>query len=123
MKNELSPAMKAYLQMKEKYKDCILMYRMGDFYEMFFDDAIMVSKELDLILTGKACGLEKKAPMCGIPHHAAQTYVAKLIANGHKVAICEQLNQPGKGIKLLDRDVVRAMDGRCSARVTFTFCL
>lgn len=109
MKNELSPAMKAYLQMKEKYKDCILMYRMGDFYEMFFDDAIMVSKELDLILTGKACGLEKKAPMCGIPHHAAQTYVAKLIANGHKVAICEQLNQPGKGIKLLDRDVVRVV--------------
>ena len=109
MKNEISPAMKQYLLIKEKYKDCILMYRMGDFYEMFFEDAVTASKELDLILTGKFCGLEEKAPMCGVPHHAVQNYIAKLISAGYKVAICEQLNQPGKGIKMLDRDVVRVI--------------
>lgn len=109
MKNEISPAMKQYLLIKEKYKDCILMYRMGDFYEMFFEDAVTASKEMDLILTGKFCGLEEKAPMCGVPHHAVQNYIAKLISAGYKVAICEQLNQPGKGIKMLDRDVVRVI--------------
>lgn len=109
MKNELSPAMKQFLLIKEKYKDCILMYRMGDFYEMFFDDAVTASKELDLILTGKSCGLEEKAPMCGVPHHAVQNYIAKLVGAGYKVAICEQLNQPGKGVKMLDRDVVRVI--------------
>ena len=108
-KKDLSPAMQKYFDIKEKYEDAILMYRIGDFYEMFFEDAVLVSKELDLVLTGKSCGLPQKAPMCGIPYHAVQNYVAKLIANGHKVAICEQLNQPGKGIKLLDRDVVRVI--------------
>ena len=109
MKEELSPAMKQYMQIKSQYQDCILFYRMGDFYEMFYEDAITASRELELILTAKACGLSKKAPMCGVPYHAAQTYIARLIENGHKVAICEQLNQPGKGVKMLDRDVVRVI--------------
>ena len=87
-KKDLSPAMQKYFDIKEKYEDAILMYRMGDFYEMFFEDAVLVSKELDLVLTGKSCGLPQKAPMCGIPYHAVQNYVAKLIANRHKVAIC-----------------------------------
>ena len=108
-KDNLSPAMKKYLEIKEKYEDCILLYRMGDFYEMFFEDAIKASEVLDLILTKKACGLAEKAPMCGVPHHAIKTYIARLVSNGFKVAICEQLNQPGKGIKLLDRDVVRVI--------------
>ena len=107
--NDLSPAMTQYLQIKEKYQDCILFYRMGDFYEMFYDDAVIASRELDLILTGKSCGTDKKAPMCGVPYHSAQTYVAKLVANGHKVAICEQLSLPQKGVKTLDRDVVRVI--------------
>ncbi len=106
---ELSPAMIQYNNIKEKYKDCILFYRMGDFYEMFFEDAIQASKELDLVLTGKACGGENKAPMCGVPYHSAQTYIAKLVANGHKVAICEQLSVPTKGVKTLERDVVRVI--------------
>ena len=88
----LSPMMKHYLEMKEKYPDTILFYRLGDFYEMFFEDAEIVSKELELTLTGKDCGLEKRAPMCGLPHHAANTYIAKLIGAGYKVAICEQLS-------------------------------
>lgn len=108
-KEELSPAMKQYLLTKEQYKDCILFYRMGDFYEMFFEDAITASKELDLILTGKQCGLTEKAPMCGIPYHAAQNYIARLIAKGYKVAICEQTSTPQKGVKVLDRDVVRVI--------------
>ena len=109
MIEKMSPAMEQYLQIKEKYNDCILFYRMGDFYEMFFDDAILASKELDLILTGKACGRVEKAPMCGVPYHSAQTYIGKLVANGHKVAICEQLTQPKKGVKMLERDVVRVV--------------
>ena len=108
-KEELSPAMKQYLLTKEQYKDCILFYRMGDFYEMFFEDAITASKELDLILTGKQCGLTEKAPMCGVPYHAAQNYIARLIAKGYKVAICEQTSTPQKGVKVLDRDVVRVV--------------
>ena len=90
----LSPMMKHYLEMKEKYPDAILFYRLGDFYEMFFEDAEIVSRELELTLTGKDCGLEKRAPMCGIPHHAANNYIARLIAEGYKVAICEQLSDP-----------------------------
>ena len=84
----LSPMMREYCKTKESYKDCILFYRLGDFYEMFFDDAILVSKELELTLTGKDCGLEERAPMCGIPFHAAETYIKRLIEKGHKVAIC-----------------------------------
>ncbi len=103
----LSDMMKHYLATKEKYKDCILFYRLGDFYEMFFEDAVEVSRILDLTLTGKDCGLEDRAPMCGIPYHAADGYIAKLVAVGKKVAICEQLSQPEKGRKLVERDVVR----------------
>ena len=88
---KLSPMMQEYCKTKEEYKDCILFYRLGDFYEMFFDDALLVSKELELTLTGKDCGLEERAPMCGIPFHAADTYINRLIERGHKVAICEQV--------------------------------
>ena len=106
---EYSPMMQHYLDMKEKYKDCILFYRLGDFYEMFFDDAINVSKELELTLTGKECGQEERAPMCGIPYHAADSYIAKLIANGHKVAICEQLEDPKFAKGMVKRDVIRVV--------------
>ena len=87
----ITPMMSQYLDTKKQYEDCILFYRLGDFYEMFFDDALVVSKELELTLTGKDCGQEQRAPMCGIPYHAAESYIAKLVQNGHKVAICEQL--------------------------------
>ncbi|MBQ9513544.1 MAG: DNA mismatch repair protein MutS [Clostridia bacterium] len=104
----ISPMMKHYLQVKEQYKDCILFYRLGDFYEMFFDDAVKVSNLLDLTLTGKDCGLSERAPMCGIPFHAAEIYIAKLVALNEKVAICEQLSEPnGKG--LVERDVVKVV--------------
>ena len=107
-KKELSAMMKHYLAMKEKYKDCVLFYRLGDFYEMFFEDAVEVSKLLDLTLTGKECGLEERAPMCGIPYHAADGYVAKLVSLGKKVAICEQISDPKtSGKNLVERDVVR----------------
>ena len=97
---EFTPMMQHYLQTKEEYKDCILFYRLGDFYEMFFDDAVLVSKELELTLTGKSCGMEERAPMCGIPYHAVEGYLNRLVANGHKVAICEQVEDPklAKGI-------------------------
>lgn len=104
---EFSPMMQHYLATKNKYKDCILFYRLGDFYEMFFEDAINVSRELELTLTGKECGQEERAPMCGIPYHAAETYIAKLITNGHKVAICEQLEDPKKCKGIVKRDVIR----------------
>lgn len=99
--------MQNYLQTKEQYKDCVLFYRIGDFYEMFFDDAKMVSEELELTLTGKDCGLEERAPMCGIPFHAADTYIAKLIEKGHKVAICEQVEDPKLAKGLVKREVIR----------------
>ena len=104
----LSPMMKHYLEVKEKYKDSIVFYRLGDFYEMFFEDAIQVSKELDLTLTGRDCGLQERAPMCGIPFHAADTYIAKLIEKGYKVAICEQLTEPKPG-QIVERDVIRVI--------------
>ncbi len=99
--------MKHYLDTKEKYKDCVLFYRLGDFYEMFFDDAVKVSKLLDLTLTGKDCGMKERAPMCGVPFHAADAYIAKLVAAGEKVAICEQLSDPKAGKGLVERDVIR----------------
>lgn len=102
----LSPMMQHYLQTKEKLKDCIVFYRLGDFYEMFFDDAIKASSLLDLTLTGRDCGLEERAPMCGIPFHAADMYISKLVSLGEKVAICEQLTQPG-GKELVKRDVIK----------------
>lgn len=104
---EYSPMMQHYLNMKEEYKDCILFYRLGDFYEMFFDDAIEVSRELELTLTGKECGMEERAPMCGIPYHAANTYIAKLIEKGYKVAICEQLEDPKTTKGIVKRGVVK----------------
>ncbi len=96
-----------YLETKESYKDFILFYRLGDFYEMFFDDAITTSRELDLTLTGKDCGMEERAPMCGIPYHAADQYIARLVKKGYKVAICEQLENPTTAKGLVKRDVVR----------------
>ena len=106
-KNEPSNMMKHYLKMKDDYKDCLLFYRLGDFYELFFEDAEKVSAELDLILTGKDCGLKDRAPMCGIPYHAIDSYLPKLIDKGYKVAICEQLSDPKASKGLVDRDVVR----------------
>lgn len=105
----LSPMMQHYVQTKEKYKDALLFYRLGDFYELFFEDAIITSKALDLTLTGKQCGLPERAPMCGIPHHALGTYLPKLLEQGFKVAICEQLTEPKKGVKLVERDVIRVV--------------
>ena len=110
MNDKLSPMMKNYLHTKEQYSDCILLYRLGDFYEMFFDDAERASRILDLTLTGRNCGLEERAPMCGVPYHAVDTYIAKLIAAGEKVAICEQLTEPDpKNRELVQRDVVRVI--------------
>ncbi len=104
----LSQMMQHYLTMKEKYKDCVLFYRLGDFYEMFFEDAVKVSGMLDLTLTGRDCGLEERAPMCGIPFHASEGYIAKLVSLGEKVAICEQISDPKQaGRGLVERDVVR----------------
>ena len=106
---EYSPMMQHYLEKKEEYKDCILFYRLGDFYEMFFDDAITTSRELELTLTGKDCGQEERAPMCGIPYHAAETYIARLIEKGYKVAICEQLEDPKQAKGIVKRDVIRVV--------------
>ena len=107
--DKFSPMMQNYLKTKEEYKDCILFYRLGDFYEMFFDDAITASRELELTLTGKDCGQEERAPMCGIPHHAAEVYIARLIAKGYKVAICEQLEDPKTAKGIVKRDVIRVV--------------
>lgn len=106
---KLSPMMEQYVATKEKYKDCILFYRLGDFYEMFFDDAKTVSKELELTLTGKSCGLEERAPMCGVPFHAADSYINRLVSNGHKVAICEQMEDPKQAKGIVKREVIRVV--------------
>ena len=106
---ELSPMMQNYIEKKEEYKDCILFYRLGDFYEMFFDDAILASRELEITLTGRACGLEERAPMCGVPFHAAEIYISRLINKGYKVAICEQLDDPKTTKGMVRRDVVRVV--------------
>jgi DNA mismatch repair protein MutS len=109
MKNisALSPMMQKYLETKEEYKDCILFYRLGDFYEMFFDDALTASKVLEITLTGKNCGLEDRAPMCGVPFHSVEPYITKLIENGYKVAICEQVEDPKLAKGLVKREVTR----------------
>ncbi len=104
---ELTPMMKQYFDIKNQYNDYILMYRLGDFYEMFFDDAKLASKELDLTLTGRDCGQEERAPMCGVPYHSAESYIGRLIAKGYKVAICEQTEDPAKAKGLVRREVVR----------------
>ena len=103
----LSPLMKQYLEVKQEHPECILMCRIGDFYEMFFEDAKSASKELDLVLTGKDCGLPERAPMCGVPHHAVEGYIAKLVSRGYRVAICEQMEDPATAKGLVKRDVVR----------------
>ena len=97
--NQLSPMMQKYMETKAEYPDCILFYRLGDFYEMFFEDAITASRELELTLTGKMCGLEERAPMCGVPHHAVDTYLNRLVSKGYKVAICEQV-EDAKNVKV-----------------------
>ncbi|MFR6468205.1 MAG: DNA mismatch repair protein MutS [Lachnospiraceae bacterium] len=104
---EMTPMMKEYVRTKEQYKDCILFYRLGDFYEMFFEDAKLVSKELELTLTGKDCGLDERAPMCGIPYHAVDGYLNRLVSNGHKVAICEQVEDPKLAKGLVKREVIK----------------
>ena len=103
----MTPMMRQYMEMKEKYPGMILFFRLGDFYEMFFDDAELVSRELELTLTGKSCGLEERAPMCGVPFHSAETYINRLIEKGYKVAICEQMEDPATAKGLVKRDVIR----------------
>ena len=104
---ELTPMMQQYVETKEQYSDCILFYRLGDFYEMFFDDAITASRELEITLTGKNCGLEERAPMCGVPYHSVDSYLSRLVAKGYKVAICEQMEDPATAKGLVKREVVR----------------
>lgn len=106
---EYTPMMQHYLKTHEEYKDCILFYRLGDFYEMFFNDAKVVSKELELTLTGKSCGAEERAPMCGIPYHAAETYLTRLVKKGYKVAICEQVEDPKLAKGMVKREVTRVV--------------
>ncbi len=106
---ELSPMMKQYFEIKEKNKDCILFYRLGDFYEMFYDDAILASRELELTLTGRDCGQEERAPMCGVPFHSCEGYIAKLVSMGYKVAICEQTEDPKAAKGLVKRDIIRVI--------------
>ncbi len=104
---DLTPMMQQYMETKKQYKDCILFYRLGDFYEMFFDDALTVTKELEITLTGKACGLEERAPMCGVPYHAVESYLTKLVNKGYKVAICDQVEDPKLAKGLVKREVTR----------------
>ena len=106
---EITPMMQQYLKTKEEYKDCILFYRLGDFYEMFFDDALIASKELEIALTGKNCGLEERAPMCGVPYHAVEAYLNKLVSKGYKVAICEQVEDPKTAKGIVKREVIRVV--------------
>ena len=109
MAENYTPMMQQYLAVKKEYEDAILFYRIGDFYEMFFDDAKIASKELDLVLTGKNAGVEERVPMCGIPHHAAAAYIPRLVSRGFKVAICEQTQDPKEAVGLVTRDVIRVI--------------
>ncbi len=128
---ELSPMMQHYLQTKKEYPDCILFYRLGDFYEMFFEDAQIVSRELELTLTGKSCGLKERAPMCGVPYHAVDSYLTRLVENGHKVAICEQVEDPKTAKGMVKREVVRIvtpgtnvdMESLEEGKNNFIFCI
>ncbi|MEG0395750.1 MAG: DNA mismatch repair protein MutS, partial [Oscillospiraceae bacterium] len=106
---ELSPMMKQYFDIKKQHPDEILFFRLGDFYEMFFDDAKLASKELELTLTGRDCGQEERAPMCGVPYHSCEGYIARLISKGYKVAICEQMEDPSLAKGLVKRDIVRVV--------------
>ena len=105
--NKITPMMKQYLEIKEKNEDIIIFFRLGDFYEMFFEDAILVSHELELTLTGKNAGLDEKIPMCGIPHHAANVYIEKLVDKGYKIGICEQLEDPSLAKGIVKRDIIQ----------------
>ena len=105
----LSPMMVHYTETKKEYPDCILFYRLGDFYEMFFEDALVVSKELEITLTGKECGLEERAPMCGVPFHALDNYLYRLVQKGYKVAIAEQMEDPKLAKGLVKREVIRVV--------------
>ncbi len=107
MKKKLSPMMTQYMEIKEQYKDTLIFYRLGDFYELFFDDALVASKELEITLTGRDCGLEERAPMCGVPYHSAQSYINRLIKKGYKVAICEQMTDPKASKGIVERAIVR----------------
>ena len=109
MKADLSPMMQQYLNIKAENPDTILFFRLGDFYEMFFDDAKLASKELELTLTGRDCGQDERAPMCGVPYHSCEAYIARLVAKGYKVAICEQTEDPAKAKGLVRREVVRVV--------------
>ena len=104
---DLTPMMQQYFSIKQDHEDCILFYRLGDFYEMFYDDAKLVSKELELTLTGRDCGQEERAPMCGVPYHSCESYIARLVSRGYKVAICEQTEDPAKAKGLVERKVIR----------------
>lgn len=108
-RSKISPMMRQYFEVKDKYEECILFFRLGDFYEMFFDDAIVVSKALELTLTGRDCGLEERAPMCGVPFHAADMYIKRLIDMGFKVAVCEQLTDPSESKGIVVRDVIKVV--------------
>lgn len=103
----LSPMMQQYIAIKEQYKDCILFFRLGDFYEMFFEDAKLAAKELELTLTGKNCGQDERAPMCGVPFHSADSYIAKLVEKGYRVAICEQVEDPAQAKGIVKREVIK----------------
>ena len=109
MANDLSPMMQQYFKIKEQYPDTILFFRLGDFYEMFFDDAKLVSREPELTLTGRDCGLSERAPMCGVPFHSYETYLARLVSRGYKVAICEQMEDPATAKGLVKRDIIRVV--------------
>ena len=115
---ELTPMMQQYLKTKEEYPDCILFYRLGDFYEMFFEDALTVTKELEITLTGKSCGLEERAPMCGVPYHSVEGYLNKLVSRGYKVAICEQVEDPKQSKGLVKREVTRIVTPGTNLAVT-----
>lgn len=106
---ELTPMMKQYLELKQEYPDCILMFRLGDFYEMFFEDAEIAARTLEIALTGRNCGLEERAPMCGVPHHAVDNYISRLIEHGLKVAICDQLEDPGTSKGIVKRGITRVV--------------
>ena len=103
---QLSPMMRQYLEVKQQHMDKLLMYRLGDFYEMFFDDAVTASRELELTLTGRECGLPDRAPMCGVPYHAVDSYISRLVEKGYKVVICEQMEDPALAKGLVKRDIV-----------------
>ena len=105
--DKVSPMMQHYIQTKIENKDCILFYRLGDFYEMFFDDAITVSRELELTLTGKSCGLEERAPMCGVPFHAVDQYISRLVEKGYKIAVCDQVEDPKEAVGMVKREITK----------------